>query len=108
MECVPVVRVVVVNFATAEVSTTEPSVVAPSLNVAVPVGVPVPEDVTVAVNVTDCPEIDGLSDDDNAVEVLNLPILLMKVWKNVQLPGHAVWNAPAVCGKLLEEVIPVT
>ena len=78
MECVPVVRVVAVNFATAEVSTTEPSVVAPSLNVAVPVGVPVPEDVTVAVNVTDCPEIDGLSDDDNAVEVLNLPILLTK------------------------------
>ena len=42
MECVPVVRVVVVNFATAEVSATEPSVVAPSLNVAVPVGVPIP------------------------------------------------------------------
>jgi hypothetical protein len=75
---VPVVRVVVVNFATAEVSATEPSVVEPSLNVTVPVGVPVAEDVTVAVNVTDCPEIDGLSEEDSNVEVLNLPILLRK------------------------------
>ena len=74
----PVVRVAVVNLATAEVSVMEPSVVPPFLNVTVPVGVPVPEDVTAAVNVTDCPEIDGLSEDDNEVEVLNLPILLTK------------------------------
>lgn len=39
-----------------------PKVVAPSLNVTVPEGVPLPGDVaeTVAVNVTDCPETEGL------------------------------------------------
>ena len=40
-------------------------------NVTVPVGVPVPGafTVTVAVNVTDCPATDGLSDDDTVVVV---------------------------------------
>ena len=80
IECVATVNVLVENFATPPLSATDDNVVAPSLNVTVPVGVPVPEDVTVAVNVTDCPEIDGFSDDDNNVEVLNLPILLRKPW----------------------------
>ena len=40
-----------------------PSVVAPSLNVIVPVGVPAALEVTVAVNVTDCPKGDGFSED---------------------------------------------
>ena len=42
-----------------------PSVVVPSLNVTVPVGVPAPGalTVTVAVNVTDWPKTDGLADE---------------------------------------------
>ena len=47
---------------------TVPSTVAPSENVTLPAGVP-PAEVTVAVKVTDCPEVDGLSDDVSAVEV---------------------------------------
>ena len=46
-----------------------PSVVAPSLNVTVPLGVPAPE-VTVAVNVTLWPKTDGLAELVNAVVVL--------------------------------------
>jgi len=51
-----------------------PSVVDPSLNVTVPVGVPEPGAVavTVAVSVTDCPKTDGLTDEMTAVEVLAL------------------------------------
>jgi hypothetical protein len=45
--------------------------VAPSRNVTVPVGVP-PDDVTVAVKVTDWPDVDGLMELANAVEVLAL------------------------------------
>ena len=46
-----------------------PRVVVPSLNVTVPVGVPLDE-VTVAVNVTDWPNVEGLADDVSAVLVL--------------------------------------
>ena len=46
----------------------EPSVLLPSLKVAVPVGVP-PEPVTVAVKVTDWPHTDGLSEEMTVVEV---------------------------------------
>ena len=44
------------------------SVAAPSVNVTVPTGTPLPE-VTVAVNVTDCPKLDGLGADPTVVEV---------------------------------------
>lgn len=49
-----------------------PSVVAPSLNVTVPVGVPLPGATTamVAVNVTDCPKTDGFADEMTIVVVL--------------------------------------
>lgn len=40
----------------------------PSLNVTVPVGVPDPDD-TVAVNVTDCPKLDGFKEEAREVEV---------------------------------------
>jgi hypothetical protein len=79
IECVPTVSVEVVNFAIPLLSVLEPNVVVPSLKVTVPVGVPV-VDFTEAVNVTDWPKIEGFSEDDNAVEVLNLPILLRKPW----------------------------
>ncbi len=48
-----------------------PSEVAPSMNVTVPLGMPDPGElaVTVAVNVTDWPDADGLIDDDTALLV---------------------------------------
>ena len=55
-----------------------PSWAAPSENVTVPVGVPVPggTGLTVAVKVTDCPTTDGFADDDTAVVVA----ILLTVW----------------------------
>ena len=68
--------VVVLKVATPEpFSVPVPSVVAPSLKVTVPVGVPVEEgelSVTVAVNVTDAPEQDGLADEATDVDVVAL------------------------------------
>ena len=63
--------VLVVKVATPPLSVPVPSVAEPSLNVTVPVGVPAPGDVavTVAVNVTDWPNTDGLTDDSSAVVV---------------------------------------
>jgi hypothetical protein len=48
-----------------EFSVPVPMIVLPSLNVTVPVGVPPPGGTvaTVAVNVTDCPKLDGLEDE---------------------------------------------
>ena len=51
-------------------NTPDPKVIAPSLNVTVPVGVPDPADgVTVAVNVTVWPQIEGFSEEVSVVEV---------------------------------------
>ena len=50
-----------------ELSDAEPSVVAPSRKVTVPVGTPAPEEGwTVAVKVTDCPNTEGLAEEDTA------------------------------------------
>ena len=71
--------VVSVNGTTLELceirsSVPVPSVVEPSLNVTVPVGVPTPGDVavTVDVKVTGWPDTDGLTDDASAVVVASL------------------------------------
>jgi len=74
MECVATDSEVVVKVALPELRVPVPSVVDPSLNVTVPVGVPEPGAVavTVAVSVTDCPKTDGLTDEMTAVEVLAL------------------------------------
>ncbi len=72
IECDPAVREVVAKMAMLEVfSVPVPNVVEPSLNVTMPVGVPVLPAIlnTVAVNVTDCPRIAGLDEDVRAVEV---------------------------------------
>ena len=54
IECEPTISAEEVNVATPDDSAPVPNVVVPSLNVTVPVGVPVPDvGVTVAVNVTD-------------------------------------------------------
>ena len=48
---------------------TVPSTVAPELNVTVPVGVTVAE-ATVVVNLTDCPNVDGLREETTVVVVV--------------------------------------
>jgi hypothetical protein len=67
---------VVLTVATPEpFSVPVPNVVAPSLNVTVPVGVPAPgaTAVTIAVRVTDWPNTDGFRDEVSAVVVLAGP-----------------------------------
>ena len=66
MVCEPTSSALVVNVATPEAfSVPVPSDVAPSKNSALPAGVPVPGEftVTVAVKVTDWPNVDGLTDE---------------------------------------------
>jgi hypothetical protein len=67
----PTGRVDVVNVATPPLSVAVPNVVAPFLSVTVPVGTP-PEEVTVAVKVTACPEGEGFGEElsDSAVRAL--------------------------------------
>jgi len=69
MECEATESAEVANVATPDpFSVPVPSVVTPSLNVTAPVGVP-PVPVTVAVNVTDCPNTEGFCEDVSAVVV---------------------------------------
>ena len=67
----PTTSVVVLKLAMPEAltATLAASVVAPSVNVTVPDGTPA-ADVTVAVNITDCPNVDGFGVELTAVEVL--------------------------------------
>jgi hypothetical protein len=68
MECVPAVSAAVVSEALPPLRATAPRELPPSKNCTVPVG---PNDgLTVAVNVTDCPDDEGFSDDVNPVVVL--------------------------------------
>ena len=62
------------NVAFPLMSVPAPNTVAPFLNVTVPVGVPLPgaTAATVAVNVTDCPNKDGLCDEITVVELAAL------------------------------------
>lgn len=74
IECVPADKLEVLNVATPEAKVMVASVVAPSLKVTVPFGVPVPgaTAVTVAVNATDWPAQAGLSDEVAATTVFAL------------------------------------
>ena len=66
----PAVSVLVANVVTPDaLSAPVPSVVEPSLNVTFPVGVPAAVEVTAAVRVTDCPIVDGFSEEVTAVPV---------------------------------------
>ena len=93
MECVPCVNDFVVKAADPLLTATVASVVAPSLNVTVPVGVPVNWGATLAVNVTFVPSAAGLSEE---VSVVVLDALLT-FWESaaevlaryVPLPAYA-------------------
>ena len=62
----------VAKVAVPPLSAPLPSVVVPSLNVTVPVGVPVVNDFTKAVNVTDWLKADGFTEETTVVEVAAL------------------------------------
>ena len=70
-------------------SVTTPSMDAPSLNVTVPVAVPLPGETaaTVAVKVTDWPKTDGLAELVNAVVVFVLALTTIPVAISVRLTG---------------------
>ena len=65
---VPAAKVEVLRAATPFVRATVPRVFVPFLKVTFPVGVPF-EELTVAVNVTESPKLDGFGFDTNAVVV---------------------------------------
>jgi hypothetical protein len=68
--CEPVDRVEIERVAVPEVRVAEPSALAPSLNVTVPVGVPLPDcGATVAVNFTVCPVVSCVLDAVSEVSV---------------------------------------
>jgi hypothetical protein len=71
IECAATLSELVLNVAWPELRVPVPMVVAPSLKVTVPLGVPAPAPVgvTVAVNVTDCPNTLGLVELVSAVAV---------------------------------------
>ena len=71
MEWVATDNVEVANVALPLLSVTVPRLVVPSLKVTVPVGVP-PGEVTVAVKVTDAPEVEGFREEPTDVEELAL------------------------------------
>ena len=74
---VPTASPAVENDAVPPLSVSVPNVFDPALNVTVPAGVPVVEDATVAVKVTNSPEVDGFAEDDRVVEVLALVTTLL-------------------------------
>jgi hypothetical protein len=67
IDLAPAPRLVVVKAATPPASVPEPNVALPFLKLTVPVGVP--DEETVAVNVTDCPKVEGFSDEVTDVDV---------------------------------------
>jgi len=78
MEWLPTARAEVVKVAVPADSVPVPSTLAPSRKLTLPVGVP-PVPMTVAVNVTDCPERDGFGDDPRVVVVGCAPDRLVSV-----------------------------
>ena len=81
----PLERVEIAKVARPLLRVAVPSVTAPSVKVTEPVGVPEPGDfaLTVAVNVTCCPLVDGFLDEVRAVVVDDW----LTVWVN---PGDAL------------------
>ena len=71
-ECEPIVSEELLKVAIPALSVPVPNVVVPSLKVTVPVGVPPPGATaeTVAVNITDRPNTEGLTEDTTVVVLL--------------------------------------
>ncbi len=91
--CIPTDNELVVKVACAEpLRVPVPRVVAPSLNVTVPVGVPTAgaTGLTVAVKVTDCPGDAGLTDVATAVVVNPVTLVRANVAFVIAGPGLAV------------------
>ena len=77
MECDPTERVDLVMIAWLLRSVPVPSEIVPSLNVTVPLGVPEVAGLTVAVNVTVCPDTEGFADETSVVDVAAaLPLMV--------------------------------
>ena len=91
----PTEREEVVNVAFADPFSVTPEarVVAPSVKVAVPVGVPEYVEVTVAVNVTTCPKTDGFTVDERVV-VVGSVVTTCGDEESVPLPAEK-WVSPA-------------
>ena len=68
----PAASVVVDTLAVPPDTLADPKFLVPALKITDPVGAPVVLDVTVAVNVTDCPLVDGFCDDATVVIVAAL------------------------------------
>src|SRR5580658_7967128 len=73
----PTVSARVANVALPPWSGDVPRVVEPLLNVTVPAGVPEPCEVAVAVSVTACPKLEGLSDELSVVVVTEALVLMI-------------------------------
>ena len=88
MECDPTVRFDRVIIAWLFRSVPVPSEIVPFLNVTVPLAVPAVAGLTVAVNVTDCPETEGFSDDTRLVDVAASvpPLVIVSVSTGDVLP----------------------
>ena len=104
----PTAREGVLRIAVPELSVAVPSIVAPSLNVTVPVGTreEEPAALTVAVKLTCWPNTEGFAEALNVVVVDEAAIFATK-----RLPVLVFTlgsKAPGVVGKSVEEVDPVT
>ena len=75
MECAVVDNAEVLNVAVPSLRGLAPRVVTPSLNVTLPDAL---EGETVAVNVTDCPDVDGFCDEVSVVLVATSPSRTLK------------------------------
>jgi hypothetical protein len=117
IECVPPVSVDVEYMAWPLLfSDPLPSVELPSMNVTVPLGVPVPLfGVTVAVNVTDWPRAEGFNEDSSAALVAIFGACCSAEISLTNTPHdpvahfeHVVWKAPVVVGNDDDVVEPAT
>jgi hypothetical protein len=79
MLCVPTVSADVASDAAPPAKFCVPNVAVPFLNVTVPVGVPPELDVTVALNVTLCPKLEGFALDATVVAVVYLFTVSVKI-----------------------------
>jgi hypothetical protein len=92
IECIPAVVKAAKTVATPELfSTPAPICVDPSRNATVPVGTKVPDDgCTVAVKVTDCPTIEGLTEEIRVVVAPVVPLELTLCKNSEEFAGAKV------------------